>query len=128
MQSVVEVATRVAETVGEAVEEARGLRARLRDGAAERGALIASAGTHPFSRYEHQEITEAPRYEELAEVMQWVAERELIFGLHAHVGLDSAQKAISVANALRSRSVLYPDSLASASTAFAPFRDQCAQR
>ena len=101
MQSIVEVATHVAETVPEAVEEARGLRAQLRDAAAESGALIASAGTHPFSRYEHQEITDAPRYQELVETMQWVAERELIFGLHVHVGLESAQQAIAVANGLR---------------------------
>jgi carboxylate-amine ligase len=101
MQSIVEVATHVAETVGEAVEEARSLRARLRDAAAESGALISSAGTHPFSRYEHQDITDQPRYRELIESMQWIAERELIFGLHVHVGLETSQQAIAVANGLR---------------------------
>jgi len=101
MQSIVEVATHVAESAGEAVEEARELRASLRDAAAETGSLILSAGTHPFSRYEHQDITDAPRYKELIEAMRWVAERELIFGLHVHVGLESAQQAIAVASALR---------------------------
>src|SRR5919197_1539537 len=33
--------------------------------------------------------------------MQWVAERELIFGLHVHVGMRSGDEAIWVANALR---------------------------
>ncbi len=103
LQSVVEVATQVAGSVPEGMEEARGLRRRLRDAAAERGALIASAGTHPFSRYEHQEVTEEKRYLELMEALQWVAERELIFGLHVHVGLDSGQKAIAVSNAFRTR-------------------------
>ena len=101
MQSIIEVATHVAETVPEAIEEARDLRAQLRDAAAESGALISSAGTHPFSRYEHQEITEQPRYQELVETMQWIAERELIFGLHVHVGLESAEQAVAVANGLR---------------------------
>jgi glutamate---cysteine ligase / carboxylate-amine ligase len=101
MQSIVEVATHVADSVPEAIEEARGLRAQLRDAAAASGSLIASAGTHPFSRYEHQDITDEPRYRELIESMQWVAERELIFGLHVHVGLESAQQAIAVASALR---------------------------
>jgi carboxylate-amine ligase len=73
----------------------------LRDAATERGALIASAGTHPFSRYEHQDVTEQERYRELVESMQWVAERELIFGLHVHIGMDSGAQAIAVANALR---------------------------
>jgi glutamate---cysteine ligase / carboxylate-amine ligase len=103
LQSTAEIATHVHETVAAAVDEARTLRARLRDAAAERDALIASAGTHPFSRYEHQDVTEKERYHELIEAMQWVAERELIFGLHAHVGMESADQAIHVANALRTR-------------------------
>jgi carboxylate-amine ligase len=101
MQSVIEVATHVASTVEEAIEEARGLRRQLRDAAAEGGTLIASAGTHPFSRYEHQDVTDEPRYRELVEAMAWVAERELIFGLHVHVGLRSAQEAIAVGNTMR---------------------------
>jgi carboxylate-amine ligase len=101
LQSVVEVATKVTGSVGEAVEDLRGLRARLRDAAAESNAVIAGAGTHPFSRYEHQEVTDRPRYVDLIEAMRWVAERELIFGLHIHVGLDSPDKAIACANAAR---------------------------
>jgi glutamate---cysteine ligase / carboxylate-amine ligase len=101
LQSVVEVATDVAATVGEAMDDLRRLRGRLRDVARETNALIASAGTHPFSRYEHQEVTEEPRYQDLIQSMRWVAERELIFGLHVHVGLDSPDKAIACANALR---------------------------
>jgi carboxylate-amine ligase len=46
-------------------------------------------------------VTEAPRYEGLMEKMQWAAERQVIFGLHVHVGLETADQAISVANALR---------------------------
>jgi glutamate---cysteine ligase / carboxylate-amine ligase len=101
LQSVVEVATNVSATVSEAIEDLHDLRSHLRDVAAETDALIASAGTHPFSRYEHQEVTERPRYVDLIESMRWVAERELIFGLHIHVGLDSPDKAIQCANALR---------------------------
>jgi glutamate---cysteine ligase / carboxylate-amine ligase len=91
----------VAGSVGEAIEDARGLRATLRDAAAERGAVIAGAGTHPFSRWEHQDVTEAERYRELMSEMRWVAEREVIFGLHVHVGIPGADEAIAVANGLR---------------------------
>jgi carboxylate-amine ligase len=101
MQSVLEVATGISGTAAEAIEDARRLRARISDAAAERETVIASAGTHPFSRWEHQEVTQEPRYTGLMEKMQWVAERELIFGLHVHVGLDSAAQAIAVANGLR---------------------------
>jgi carboxylate-amine ligase len=101
MQSVLEVATGISGTVGAAIEDARGLRARLRDAAAERDTIIAGAGTHPFSHWEHQDVTDEPRYTGLMEKMQWVAERELIFGLHVHVGLETAAQAIAVANGLR---------------------------
>jgi carboxylate-amine ligase len=101
LQSVVEVATNIAETVEEAVEDLRTMRARLRDAAAEKESLIASAGTHPFSRHEHQEITELPRYRELVEEYRWLIVRQLIFGLHVHVGVDSPHKAIACVNALR---------------------------
>jgi glutamate---cysteine ligase / carboxylate-amine ligase len=98
---VVEVATHVAGSVAEAIEDARGLRATLRDAAAERGAVIAGAGTHPFSRWEHQDVTEHERYQALMDEMRWVAEREVIFGLHVHVGVASADEAIGVVNGLR---------------------------
>ena len=45
LQSVVEVATDVAATVGEAMEELQRLRGRLRDVAAESNAIIASPAT-----------------------------------------------------------------------------------
>jgi glutamate---cysteine ligase / carboxylate-amine ligase len=63
--------------------------------------VIASAGTHPFSRWEHQDVTEAERYRELMTEMRWVAEREVIFGLHVHIGMGNPDAAIAVANGLR---------------------------
>jgi carboxylate-amine ligase len=101
MQSTAEVATTVATSVGEAVEKAAELRRAVVAAAEQRGARIVSAGTHPFSRWEHQEITDEPRYAEIVDSLQWVAERGLIFGLHVHVGIGSAEQAIHVANALR---------------------------
>jgi glutamate---cysteine ligase / carboxylate-amine ligase len=101
MTSVLETATGVATTVAEAIEEVRGIRARLRDAAAERDALIASAGTHPFSRWEHQEITDSPRYQGVVEKLRWVAERVAIFGLHVHVGIESPDTAVAVATGMR---------------------------
>src|SRR5205085_10765962 len=63
MTSVLETATGVHETVRAAVTEAQDIRRLLRDAAGRNGALIASAGTHPFSRWEHPEITGTERYQ-----------------------------------------------------------------
>ncbi len=101
MTSVLEAATGVHERVADAVDEVREIRARLRDAAAEHGVLIASAGTHPFSRWEHQEITDSPRYQGVAAKLQSVAERVAIFGLHVHVGIEAPDPAVQIATGLR---------------------------
>jgi carboxylate-amine ligase len=101
LQSTVEVATKPCATVAEAVAEAAELRRRALEEAEARGVTVLSAGTHPFSRYEHQDVTEKDRYEELVEALRWAVERQLIFGLHVHVGLSTPHEAIAVANALR---------------------------
>jgi carboxylate-amine ligase len=101
MTSVLEAATGVHERVADAVDEVRDIRARLRDAAAQHGALLASGGTHPFSRWEHQEITDSPRYQGVVEKLRWVAERVAIFGLHVHIGMQDPDIAVRVATGLR---------------------------
>src|SRR5213596_3497051 len=61
---------------------------------------VGSAGTHPFSLFERQRITARDRYRHLIDQMQYVARRELIFGLHIHVAVDDPERAIQVVNGL----------------------------
>ena len=61
---------------------------------------VGSAGTHPFSLFERQRITAKDRYRALIDQMQYVARRELIFGMHVHVAVDDPEKAIQVVNGL----------------------------
>jgi carboxylate-amine ligase len=100
MQSVLEVATPVCRTAGDAGRELRRLREAVRGIAAETGLRVGSAGTHPFSLFERQRITARDRYRALVDQMQYVARRELIFGLHVHVAVDDPDKAINVVNGL----------------------------
>src|SRR6059058_2519240 len=68
--------------------------------ARERGMRVGSAGTHPFSLFERQRITARDRYRNLVDQMQYVARRELIFGLHVHVAVADPDTAIQVVNGL----------------------------
>jgi carboxylate-amine ligase len=61
---------------------------------------VGSAGTHPFSLFERQRITAKDRYRAMVDRMQYIARRELIFGMHVHVAVDDPEKAIHVVNAL----------------------------
>ncbi len=58
----------------------------------ERGLRVGSAGTHPFSLFERQRITAKDRYRQLVDQLQYVARRELIFGMHVHVAVDSRRR------------------------------------
>ena len=73
----------------------------MRGVADELGLAIGAAGTHPSALYEDQQIVDMQRYKELVDELRWIAQRELIFGTHIHVGIDDAEKAIYVADGMR---------------------------
>jgi carboxylate-amine ligase len=100
MQSVLEVATPVCHTPADVAEQLRTLRGFVSDVARERGMRVGSAGTHPFSLFERQRITAKDRYRAMVDRMQYIARRELIFGMHVHVAVDDPEKAIQIVNAL----------------------------
>jgi carboxylate-amine ligase len=100
MQSVVEVATPVCRNPGDVAVQLRQLRAYVTGIAQQEGLRVGSAGTHPFSLFERQRITARDRYRNLVDQLQYVARRELIFGLHVHVAVDDPDKAIQVVNGL----------------------------
>ena len=100
MQSVLEIATPVCHSAGDFARELRRLRGYVQGHARDKGLRVGSAGTHPFSLFERQRITARDRYRSLVDQMQYIARRELIFGLHVHVAVDDPDKAIHVVNGL----------------------------
>ncbi len=100
-QSVVEIGSNICYNIKEAKQEVKRLRRELRKVAEIQNLRIAAAGTHPFSRWEDQEITDRPRYKDVVEQMQQVARANLIFGLHVHIGIDDKERAIHIMNAMR---------------------------
>ena len=100
MQSVLEVATPVCHTPAGVRAQLLRIRGFVCDVAREKGLRVGSAGTHPFSLFERQRITAKDRYRALVDQMQYIARRELIFGMHIHVAVDGPEKAIQVVNGL----------------------------
>jgi carboxylate-amine ligase len=100
-QSVVELGTDICGDVVDARGQVIRLRSELATMAGRGGLKIASAGTHPFSHWFDQQITEGERYAEIVKDMQQVARANLIFGLHVHVGIPDRQTAIHVMNQAR---------------------------
>src|ERR687897_258042 len=100
MQSVLEISTPVCHTAADVDTELRKLRTYITDIAREEGLRVGSAGTHPFSLFERQRITARDRYRNLVDQLQYVARRELIFGLHIHCAVDDPDKAVAIIGAL----------------------------
>ena len=51
--------------------------------------------------WEDQRIVGRDRYRDLISALRFVARQELIFGMHVHVGVEGADKAIHVADGMR---------------------------
>jgi glutamate---cysteine ligase / carboxylate-amine ligase len=100
MQSVIEITTPICRTAADVERELTGLRTYVTSVAREKDLRVGSAGTHPFSLFERQRITARDRYHTLVDQLQYVARRELIFGMHIHVAVDGPEKAIQVVNGL----------------------------
>lgn len=100
-QSVVEVGTNICRDIKEATAEVKHLRRVIHELAQSNGLRIAAAGTHPFSRWQDQLITNHPRYAQIVDELQDAARANLIFGLHVHVGIPSREVGIRLMNAAR---------------------------
>ena len=79
LQSQIEVGSSVCKDIQEARNEICRLRNLVSDIAAKNKCQIIAAGTHPFSKWEDQLVTNNERYMGLLDSMQIVAKRLLIF-------------------------------------------------
>jgi carboxylate-amine ligase len=100
-QSVVETGTGICRDIRQARAEIVELRGSLHELAQKAGLRIVAAGTHPFSDWKKQEITDGDRYKGIVEDLQDVARANLIFGLHVHVGIKDRDTAMALANQIR---------------------------
>jgi carboxylate-amine ligase len=99
--SQIEIGTHVCHTLADLRAELVRLRRELIAAAEEEGALIAAAGTHPFSHWIDQQLTPKARYIEIAQDYQQLAREQLIFGCHVHIGITDREAAIQVMNRAR---------------------------
>lgn len=97
--AMVEVDTEISRDVKQCRDYLEKRLRRLRAIGHEAGLRLASSGTHPFQHWSTQSIFPAERYRYLEEKYQWLARRLSVFGLHVHVGVESGEKAIAIANA-----------------------------
>jgi carboxylate-amine ligase len=98
LQSQVETGTHVCRNIQEARQEVTRLRSIVAEVAGQNGRKIVAAGTHPFSHWKDQIITDKDRYKILLADMKILAQRLLIFGMHVHIGIPDKDLRIDVMN------------------------------
>jgi glutamate---cysteine ligase / carboxylate-amine ligase len=118
--SEIEVKTGRCRDFVEAAEHMARRRLQLADLADEFGVGLAATGTHPWSRWQDQRIIDTPHYRRNNEILQYVVWRNNSFGIHAHIGIRGADRAIAVCNAFRN---ILPELLAL--SASSPFIEDC---
>ena len=94
--TMLELNTPVSRTPDEAGEALRGLRAAAAQTAVEHGLRIAAAGSHPIADPEAQEIVDEPRYREFVAYAGVSARRQVVHGLHVHVGMPDLPTCLRV--------------------------------
>ncbi|HZB85089.1 MAG TPA: YbdK family carboxylate-amine ligase [Gaiellaceae bacterium] len=99
--SEIEVRTGRCETFAEAAALMGERRRQLLELAARFDVALCAAGTHPWSPWQEQRIIDTPHYRRNDEVLRYVVWRNNSFGLHVHVGIRGADRAIAVTSGLR---------------------------
>jgi carboxylate-amine ligase len=100
LNSIVEINTGICKDTSEVRDDLTTTIRKVDQAADKNGWSLMSMGTHPFSPWKDQSITEKERYLKLVERFQWPARRLLITGVHVHVGVESGEKSIAITNGL----------------------------
>jgi carboxylate-amine ligase len=101
ISSEVEVRTGRCETFADAASLVVERRRQLFELADAHEVRLGATGTHPWSRWQDQHIIDTPHYRRNDEILRYVVWRNNSFGLHVHVGIRGADRAIAVHNGLR---------------------------
>jgi glutamate---cysteine ligase / carboxylate-amine ligase len=96
MQCVLESGTVPCDTIADVSADLRRIRAWISERAEAHGMRLGASATHPFSLFERQKITARDRYRALVEMLQYIARRELVFGMHVHVAVPSPEACLAV--------------------------------
>jgi carboxylate-amine ligase len=118
IESEIEIRSGRCESWAELCERQQDHRDRLFRIAADNGIRLGATATHPWSPWQEQKIIDTEHYHRVADGLQYVAWRNNTFGIHVHVGIKGADRAMAVCDRLRP---LLPELLAV--SANSPFLD-----
>ncbi len=99
--TLVEANTKISGSVEEGIEDLVDKRRQVQALAELSACTLGMTGTHPYADPHQQRFVSTPDYQWVKEQLGYVAQRNITFGLHVHIGVDDAERAIYVANRMR---------------------------
>ncbi|GAB3133394.1 glutamate--cysteine ligase [Marisediminicola antarctica] len=100
LTNTVEIVTGVHRTVADGVADLMRTIDAVREVADPMGVELMCAGTHPFSQWFMQQVTDKERYQTLIDRTQWWGRQMMIWGVHVHVGIEDRDKIMPIMNGL----------------------------
>ena len=101
ISSEIEIRSGRGEDIADARAKQQEARRRLHKLADAHGVRLGSTGTHPLSDYREQHIIDTPHYHRVEDGLKYVAWRNNTFALQVHVGVQGADRAVTVCDRLR---------------------------
>ena len=99
-QCTLEIITGICDTVSEARADLESSINHLVEEIEDRDLALICSGTHPFTHWRDLDVTRDDRYVGLVDSIGWPARRLAICGVHFHVGIRSAEHAVSILHPL----------------------------
>ncbi|MAV64017.1 MAG: carboxylate-amine ligase [Candidatus Marinimicrobia bacterium] len=101
LQSQIEIGSQVCNNLFDLEKDLKHLRAIVKQYANKNNLDIIAAGTHPFSHWKNQIVTDNSRYHGFMDSTQYVGKRMLIFGMHVHIGIKDLDLKMDIMNQMR---------------------------
>ena len=96
--SMIDLATGTHQSLGKAADELKSMRALLAIIARRHGLALMACGTHPFSDWRSQVLTQKARYAVVADSLGTLSKRVHVCGLHVHVALPDPRQRVEIMN------------------------------
>ena len=100
LSNTVEIVTEVCRDVPEVTADLDRSLTALREVTGPLGLELLCAGTHPFARWQSQEVSEGERYATLIDRTRWWGRQMVIYGVHVHVGITDVRRVLPILDGL----------------------------
>lgn len=99
-ESMLEIATDVCHNIDQAAAQLSAMQQVILKAAGEHHIEICGGGTHPFQKWQRQEVCDNPRYLRTLENFGYLIQQATVFGQHVHIGCASGDDAIYLLHGL----------------------------